>query len=56
MKRRPDIYRVWALPALLGIASMAGLVAALVLGGAGDAVSWIALAIPIMVIIHHARR
>ena len=46
-----DGVRVWPFPIALGILTCLGLVAALVADGVWDAVSWIALGIPIVVVL-----
>ena len=38
--------QIWAAPAVLGVLSLVGLVAALVADGWGDALSWLALSAP----------
>ena len=49
MKRRTDSSGVWAMPILLGVLSAVGLVAALLSSGLGDWISWVALAVPVIV-------
>jgi hypothetical protein len=44
---------VWGGPVALGVASAVGLVAALVADGAGDVVSWITLAAPVVVAVRY---
>ncbi|MFI3157032.1 MAG: hypothetical protein QX199_12845 [Methylococcaceae bacterium] len=50
--------KIWAAPLVVGLISACGLVAALLLDGIGDAVSWIALAVPVVIglwcVIRHA--
>lgn len=47
--RRPGIWsRRWRLPLVAGVASAIGLVAGLLLEGAGDALAWAGLAIPLL--------
>ena len=41
--------KTWGAPLALGVLSLVGLVAALVADGWGDALSWIALAVPVAV-------
>ncbi|MGH7966300.1 MAG: hypothetical protein ACRERD_31495 [Candidatus Binatia bacterium] len=41
--------QIWGAPLALGVASALGLIAALLADGLWDAVSWIALAVPIAV-------
>ncbi|MVM41247.1 hypothetical protein GO730_32100 [Spirosoma sp. HMF3257] len=40
----------WTIPILLGISSLAGLLSALVGDGSWDALSWLTLSIPLIVI------
>jgi hypothetical protein len=47
---------IWTMPALLGVLSAVGLTVALVADGLGDAVSWIALGVPVAVGCWHAFR
>lgn len=47
IRRRQTNGRIFAMPLLIGALSMIGLVSALVGDGLWDALSWIALAIPI---------
>jgi hypothetical protein len=44
--RRRSLAQIFAIPTLVGIASLGGLVFALVGDGAWDALSWAALALP----------
>lgn len=53
MSRRHSTSRIWTAPAALGLASVVGLVAALLADGIGDVVSWLALAAPVAVIGWH---
>ncbi|MGH8479076.1 MAG: hypothetical protein ACREXK_05745 [Gammaproteobacteria bacterium] len=46
--------RIWAAPITLGLVTTAGLIAALLADGIGDAVSWAALAIPVAVCCWYA--
>lgn len=41
--------RIWGIPIVLGLLSIAGLIAALVGDGFADVLSWIALGIPLLV-------
>lgn len=50
MSRAGTRNRIWSAPIALGVVSLVGLLAALMADGAGDAVSWIALALPVAVI------
>jgi hypothetical protein len=43
--------RVWAAPAAIAVVSLVGLVAALLGDGLNDWVSWIGLAVPLVVIV-----
>jgi hypothetical protein len=47
IQRRQTSGRIFAIPLLIGVLSMIGLVSALVGDGLWDALSWITLAIPI---------
>ena len=47
MKGAPRRARVWRMPIVLGLLSAIGLIAALLADGAGDVLSWVALAIPV---------
>lgn len=42
-------WRLWGWPLVIGLLSVAGLVSGLVADGWGDAVSWVALGIPVLV-------
>ena len=46
--RRRSLAQIFAIPTLVGIASLGGLVFALVGDGAWDALSWAALALPVV--------
>ena len=48
--------QIWGIPVLLGVLSLVGLVAALVADGLGDALSWLALAVPSAVSLWGFRR
>lgn len=56
MSRVQTNRQLWAMPAALGLISLVGLVAALVADGFGDAVSWLALTIPVVVCGYYWRR
>lgn len=43
--------RVWAVPATIAVVSLVGLVAALLGDGLNDWISWIGLAVPLVVIV-----
>ena len=45
--RRRSLTQIFAIPTLVGLASLGGLVFALVGDGAWDALSWAALALPV---------
>ena len=47
MKRRNGLRAIFAVPMLLALVSIAGLVVALTGDGARDAAAWVALAIPV---------
>jgi len=48
--------QIWGAPIALGVATVVGLVAALLADGAGDAASWGALGVPVVVAIWFAMR
>ncbi len=50
MKNNPFI-RLWGKPLLIALLSLAGLIAALIGDGVWDMFSWIALALPVIIII-----
>ena len=43
--------QIWGAPVAIGLVSLIGLVAALLADGLGDVVSWIALAVPVIVCV-----
>ncbi len=47
MKRRQSLRAIFGIPLVIGLASIIGLVSALTGDGPRDALSWIALAIPV---------
>ena len=47
MNTRLDTARIWAPPAAVGSVTAGGLLSALVADGAGDVLSWAALAAPV---------
>lgn len=55
MSAAPRI-RIWTAPTLLGISAAIGLIAALLSNGIGDYLAWVALAIPVLVVLSCARR
>lgn len=48
--------RIWLWPALIGVASLIGLIAGLVSEGAGDWLSWLTLAAPVAIGLHGLAR
>ena len=56
MSRALSPRQIWGIPAALGVLSLVGLVAALVADGWGDALSWVALAVPAVVSLWGFRR
>ncbi|MCQ4259972.1 hypothetical protein [Stutzerimonas stutzeri] len=48
--------RIWLWPVLIGVVSTFGLIAGLVSEGAGDWLSWLALAAPIAIGLHGLSR
>ncbi len=48
--------RIWLWPVLIGVLSMLGLIAGLVSEGAGDWLSWLALAAPVIIGLHGLSR
>jgi len=48
--------QIWAMPVLLGLVSASGLTAALLFDGIGDAVSWLALAAPVVTALWYGIR
>ncbi|WP_036305054.1 hypothetical protein [Methylobacter tundripaludum] len=48
--------QIWAMPVLLGLVSTGGLTAALLFDGIGDAVSWLALAAPVVAALWYGVR
>lgn len=47
---KSDFWHIWTIPLLLGIVSLFGLIAALVGDDLWDVLSWLTLAIPLLVI------
>ena len=45
-----EFWHIWTIPILLGISSLGGLISALVGDGSWDALSWLTLGIPLIVI------
>ncbi|GGY34047.1 hypothetical protein [Pseudoduganella albidiflava] len=52
----PEFLRLWGMPILLGILTAVGLVAALLGDGLWDAVSGVALGLPVLLGIWHSLR
>jgi hypothetical protein len=48
--------RIWLWPVLIGVVSTLGLIAGLVSEGAGDWLSWLALAAPVAIGLHGLSR
>ncbi|PPK76189.1 hypothetical protein B0F87_104281 [Methylobacter tundripaludum] len=48
--------QIWGMPVLLGLVSVSGLIAALLFDGIGDAVSWLALAAPVVTALWYGVR
>ncbi len=48
--------RIWLWPVLIGVLSTLGLIAGLVSEGAGDWLSWLALAVPVAIGLHGLSR
>lgn len=48
--------RVWGAPILLGVMGLVGLISALIGDGAMDAVSYLLLAVPVVVIAWHVAK
>jgi hypothetical protein len=53
---KPPRHQVWTAPILLGVIAGIGLIAALVSDGPGDYVGWLALTIPVLVVLWFAPR
>lgn len=50
----PQRIRVWTAPIYLGLLSTIGLIAALLSEGLGDYIAWLALGIPVAVVLWYA--
>ena len=50
MSRKPSLVRTFAAPFVIGLASLVGLIAALLGDGLNNLISWIGLAVPVLVI------
>jgi hypothetical protein len=55
-EHRNAFRRLWAWPIALGLLSASGLLSALVSDAAGDAWSWFALGLPVLVMGYHGLR
>lgn len=53
MATNNSFIKLWGMPIVLGVLSITGLIAALVGDGIWDVLSWIALAIPVIVMIKY---
>ncbi|WP_459990969.1 hypothetical protein [Methylosoma difficile] len=51
MKTQSPLVKLWAMPIALALLSTGGLISALLGDGFADALSWLALSVPIMVCI-----
>lgn len=51
MSREANGRRIWRAPIALALLSLVGLLSALFADGLGDVVSWVALAVPVAVIV-----
>lgn len=49
MRKKLTKSQIWAIPVVLGILTLAGLVSALVLENIGDKISWALLTVPVLV-------
>jgi len=50
MQNRLNKREVWTVPAILGVLTCTGLVAALISDGPGDVISWLTLAVPVFIV------
>ncbi|QHI99049.1 hypothetical protein GT347_14285 [Xylophilus rhododendri] len=50
-QHRAQLWRLWGWPLAMGLLSLVGLLTGLVFDGWGDVLSWIALAIPVLVML-----
>ncbi len=48
---RSEFRRIWLAPLVIAIVSLAGLISALLGDGIEDAVSWVGLGVPVVVIV-----
>lgn len=53
---RRNRIQLWGAPIALGLVSTVGLIAALLADGVGDVLSWVALAIPVLIVTWYAVR
>ena len=56
MSVRLSARQIWGMPVMLGILSVIGLVSGLLGDGGWDVLSWVALSLPIVVIVWYIRR
>ncbi|MGZ8173928.1 MULTISPECIES: hypothetical protein [Methylobacter] len=56
MKTSLPKIQIWGMPVLLGLVGVSGLIAALLSDGIGDAVSWLALAAPVVTALWYGVR
>lgn len=56
MKTSLTWMQIWRMPVLLGLVSAGSLIAALLFDGIGDAVSWLALAAPVVTALWYGVR
>ncbi|MGR9085732.1 MAG: hypothetical protein ACU841_01485 [Gammaproteobacteria bacterium] len=49
MKAPQTLRQIWGIPVVMGLLNAIGLITALLADGVGDAVSWLALAIPVAI-------
>lgn len=56
MKKNRTPFQLWFMPAFIGLISFGGLLNALLYDGWGDAISWILLGIPVIVVGYFWRK
>lgn len=54
-RKRRSLANIFAIPALVGVASLGGLLFALVGDGVWDALSWAALVLPVLLFVRSLR-
>lgn len=54
MKTKHPFLKLWGIPLLLGVLSLAGLLSALIGDGAADQLSWLCLGIPVLTGLYYA--